>query len=294
MEDQNVCVSVIIPTYNRKNVISKAIDSCLKQTYSNVEIIICDDRSSDGTLDFLKEKYKHVDNIKYCVTPEGRKGANAARNEGIRISKGEFIAFLDDDDELVEDSVEIRVNTALNTGCALVYGDVYYKPSDKEAPMLIRFDDISEYDQKRFLVRELALCSQITIMVSKSALESVGYLDENMISRQDDDVVVSVGLKYKLQHCKQVVAIIGFSEKSIISNQKNVYLGFKRIIKKYKNEIIKYASYQRYCLWQVRMIAIWAKYREQKSRLRVMKIAYRMLYRLIFNLIGRKKYFRRW
>ena len=294
MEDKKTWVSIIIPTYNRKNVISKAIDSCLKQTYSNVEIVICDDHSSDGTLDFLKKKYEHIDNIKYCVTPKGKKGANAARNEGIRISKGEFIAFLDDDDELVEDSIEVRINTALSTDSVFVYGDAYYLPPGEESPMTVQFDDISEFDQKRFLVRELALCSQITIMVSKSALESVGYLDENMISSQDDDVVVSVGLKYKLQHCKQVVAIIGFSEKSIISNKKNLYLGRKIIVKKYKNEIIKYASYRRYILWQIRLIAMWAKYREQKSKFRVMKIAYRVLYRAIFNLIGRKKFFRRW
>lgn len=296
MKDQNIWVSIIIPTYNRKDVISRAIDSCLRQTYDNVEIVICDDHSSDGTLDFLKKKYADISNIKFCVTPEGKKGANAARNEGIRISRGEFIAFVDDDDELVEDSIEVRLNTALNTDSALVYGDIYYKRSDKEAPILVQYDDIaeSEYDQRTYLLRELALCVQVTIMVKKSALESVGYLDENMISRQDDDVVVSVGLKYKLQHCKQVVAILGFSEKSIVSNKKNVYLGFKIIINKYKDEIRKYASYRRYLLWQIRMIAIWAQYREQYSKLRVMKTAYRMLYRFVYNLIGRKKYFRRW
>ena len=66
-------VSIIIPTYNRKNSIKDAIDSCLTQTYQKIEIIICDDHSTDHTKEYVKERMKEDPRIRYCVTPEGKR-----------------------------------------------------------------------------------------------------------------------------------------------------------------------------------------------------------------------------
>lgn len=72
-------VSIIIPTYNRRHMIGKAIDSCLSQSYKNIEIIICDDHSTDGTNKYIEERIKEDPRIIYCITPEGKKGANAKK-----------------------------------------------------------------------------------------------------------------------------------------------------------------------------------------------------------------------
>lgn len=117
-------VSVVIPTYNRKDIIHRAIDSCLAQTYPNIEIVICDDRSEDDTVDYLKERYKDKCNIFYCSTPIGKKGANAARNEGIRKARGKYIAFLDSDDYLLENSIQDRMEIFKVKKYGLVYGNV--------------------------------------------------------------------------------------------------------------------------------------------------------------------------
>lgn len=88
--------SIIIPTYNRWHTITKAIDSALNQTFDNFEIIICDDGSTDETSRLVYERFPDP-RIKYFRTEH--KGVSHARNFGISKSQGEYIAFLDSDDE---------------------------------------------------------------------------------------------------------------------------------------------------------------------------------------------------
>ena len=96
--------SVIIPTYNRRGMVGRAIDSVLRQTgVGTVEVIVVDDGSTDGTVQFIQETYKEV-----RIFEQPHRGAPAARNCGIRHAKGEFIALLDSDDELTPKSLAIR------------------------------------------------------------------------------------------------------------------------------------------------------------------------------------------
>ena len=90
-------VSIYIPTHNRCELLKRAIDSVLKQTYKNIEILVCDDGSTDGTEDFVKTLCVEHKNIIYLKnrTPMG---ACAARNLGIKAANGEYITGLDDDD----------------------------------------------------------------------------------------------------------------------------------------------------------------------------------------------------
>ena len=87
-------VSVIIPTYNRLDYVQEAIDSVLAQTYTDYELIVVDDGSTDGTGDTLKARYG--DRIRYLW--QENQGWPAARNHGVSIAQGEYIAQLDSDD----------------------------------------------------------------------------------------------------------------------------------------------------------------------------------------------------
>lgn len=100
-EFQKEFVSVIIPTYNRAQYISETIESVLAQTYSNLEIIVIDDGSIDNTKEVIS---KYISKIKYVRQPNSERGA--ARNHGLRLAKGEFIAFLDSDDLWLPDKIE--------------------------------------------------------------------------------------------------------------------------------------------------------------------------------------------
>ena len=101
--DNDPLVSIVIPTYNRRHFICDAINSCLSQTYSNCEIIVIDDGSSDGSGEFLHRMYG--DRIRYIY--QANHGPAIARNRGIAAARGEFIHFLDADDQLAPGKVRI-------------------------------------------------------------------------------------------------------------------------------------------------------------------------------------------
>lgn len=104
---KNPTVSVIIPTYNRVHLISRAIRSVLDQSYQDFEIIVVDDDSTDNIEEVVKSfKDKRIKFVKH----EKNKGGGAARNTGIRVAQGELIAFLDSDDEWLPEKLEEQIN----------------------------------------------------------------------------------------------------------------------------------------------------------------------------------------
>jgi glycosyltransferase involved in cell wall biosynthesis len=98
MKKRTPLVSCIIPTYNREKFLPISIGSVLKQTYKNWELIIVDDRSTDGTKKLIEKYMKKDKRIKY-VKNIHKQGPSGARNQGIELAKGKYIAFLDSDDE---------------------------------------------------------------------------------------------------------------------------------------------------------------------------------------------------
>lgn len=101
-------VSIIIPTYNVEKYIEEGIDSLLNQTYTNLEILIIDDCSTDNTVQIIKSKYSKNQKIKLYEKSQNLGPANS-RNIGIKQSKGKYIALLDGDDYYAEDKIEKQV-----------------------------------------------------------------------------------------------------------------------------------------------------------------------------------------
>ncbi|GAB3195584.1 glycosyltransferase involved in cell wall biosynthesis [Pontibacter aydingkolensis] len=108
-------VSVIIPVFNSSKYIEETINSVLNQTWSNIELIIVDDGSSDNTLDIVS-KFEG-DNLK--VVKQANLGACAARNHGFSVSKGDYIQFLDADDVLAPDKIELQIKQLLTSRAPL-------------------------------------------------------------------------------------------------------------------------------------------------------------------------------
>lgn len=109
-------VSVIITTYNRKKLLNRSIQSVLNQTYKNIELIVIDDNSSDGTDEFIKTYYPDIIYIKNKCNIDAQK----SRNIAITKAKGEFIATLDDDDYWLPEKIEVQMNFIKNydvVGC---------------------------------------------------------------------------------------------------------------------------------------------------------------------------------
>lgn len=111
-------VSVIIPVYNRAATIQRAVDSVLRQSYKELEIIIVDDCSSDDTVRVVNS---YQDKRIKLICLSRNSGANTARNTGIRAAKGEYIAFQDSDDEWLENKLELQMDYMFRTGKKVCY-----------------------------------------------------------------------------------------------------------------------------------------------------------------------------
>lgn len=118
-------VSVIIPMYNREYIIGRALDSALAQTLDDVEIIVVDDGSQDGSVDLVKRYQKKHDNIKLLVAQHG--GPGPARNLGIAHATGKYLAFLDSDDFIPENAYQLMYDLAEEKACDVVIGQLLRK-----------------------------------------------------------------------------------------------------------------------------------------------------------------------
>lgn len=128
-------VSVIIPCFNCEALVAEAIDSALAQTYPNIEVIVVDDGSSDGSLDVIKS---FGDRIRWETGPN--RGACAARNRGIEMANGEFVQFLDADDLLHPDKIAKQLPLAQSAEDLLVFCDLEDRIGTSPLPHLRRPD----------------------------------------------------------------------------------------------------------------------------------------------------------
>lgn len=116
-------VSIIVPVYNARDYIERCVDSILNQEYQNLEILLIDDGSVDGT-DVLLDAYAARDQRVRVIHQENA-GVSASRNRALDLAQGEYVQFADSDDWLTPDSTKLLTRPAMEKGCDLVIGDFY-------------------------------------------------------------------------------------------------------------------------------------------------------------------------
>ncbi|MBQ9375584.1 MAG: glycosyltransferase family 2 protein [Ruminococcus sp.] len=127
MADINALVSIIVPAYNCEDYIYECVDNILNQSYSNLQIIIVDDGSSDKTYD----KCKDFNDERITLLHKENGGASSARNYGLKYAKGDYIMFADSDDYLDKDAVDILVNLIQKEQADLIYFEADNFTDDK-------------------------------------------------------------------------------------------------------------------------------------------------------------------
>lgn len=197
-------VSVVIPTFNKKNTILDAIKSVINQHIRDYEIIVVDDGSTDNTKELLNNIINNHP-IRYFY--QENHGPGAARNSGIKVANGEYICFLDADDLLLKDSLEKRINFLVkNPDIAAVFSDfsLFYNDNLKSESNLknSNFLDLltGSIESKcndeiilnqRFLVdyfrRKMPIVTN-AIMIRKSVIEKVGFFREDIKYAEDRDL----------------------------------------------------------------------------------------------------------
>jgi len=133
----NILVSIIIPLYNKEQYFERCFDSVVRQTYKNIECIIVEDCSTDGSLELAERLIKnYAGNVKFLlIKHEQNGGLSVARNTGIKNSNGEYIYFLDSDDEITENCINSLVMLVEQyPSVNIVQGNVYQYPRVEKDP----------------------------------------------------------------------------------------------------------------------------------------------------------------
>lgn len=152
----DILISVIMPLYNAEKYLAESLTSVLKQTLLQFELICINDASTDGTLDILREFQKRDNRIKIILNEE-HSGAAYSRNEGIKVSRGAYLSFLDGDDIFEEEMLEAAYNIAKRTQADIVLYELLHVPSEQiYIKKQVKHGEkyIEEYCQHPFSVKE--------------------------------------------------------------------------------------------------------------------------------------------
>lgn len=168
-------VSVIIPTYNRDDIVERAIRSVVNQTYNNLEIIVVDDGSTDNTKQIVGEIN---DNRIIYIRQKKNKGISAARNTGIKNSEGKFIAFLDSDDEYLPQKIKKSLEIFKGTSsCLGMVSSSHYGDEKK-----LVFPSPNKKINKK---RTIPIPS--TWVLKKEVFKKVGFFNEGISLAEDSE-----------------------------------------------------------------------------------------------------------
>lgn len=198
-------VSVVIPTFNRSELIERAVLSVLSQTYLDLEVIIVDDASTDDTRDRVKA-LQQVDGRIVYLCHDSNRGAQAARNTGIQAAKGAYIAFLDSDNEWFPRKLERQMALFSHKvdSLAVVYCG-YSKVS-------VDGDVLNEYVPRyRGLVYKQTLGDWLTdtstLVVRKNILEKINGFDENIRAYQEWDLCIRLARECEFNFVPECLAL---------------------------------------------------------------------------------------
>jgi glycosyltransferase involved in cell wall biosynthesis len=196
-------VSVIVPTYNRPEMLGDCLRSILHQTYPNIEIIVV----NDGGVDVKKvidplNRQNQITSLEHTAN----RGMAAARNTGIAAARGKYLAYLDDDDSYLPHHIETLVNFLEKNDCKVAYTDAHraHRKTINGRDVVQRRDlpYSIDFDSDRILVQNYipTLC----VMHEKNCLDATGSFDEELTVLEDWDLWIRMSRKFPFAHVKEI------------------------------------------------------------------------------------------
>lgn len=238
-------ISVVIPNYNRAHLLEGVVESVVKQEYQNIEIIIVDDCSTDNSIEVLTQLSNKIPNLFFYQVPENQ-GANACRNKGVQLSKGEYIAFLDSDDYFLPDKLTKQFTIFE------AYPEVGFVVTGFDAKTIVTLPE--GFIPLAETVKQNNLGGFSTLMVKKSAFLEVGGLDTDLLSCQDWDLFLKLLQHHKGYKIAENLVIYEAQADSISKNSTKVIQGYQIVSQRSKEinrslglipekELIRYQEY---------------------------------------------------
>jgi len=231
LEIMNQKISVIIPTFNRGNLIRNSIKSVLNQTYKNLEVIVVDDGSTDNTKDVVDKL--EDERIKYIKLEENKGGSNA-RNIGIQNSIGKYISFQDSDDIYYPDKLEMQFKNIIYKKSNFDFCKIkviFNESYSKYYPNRRQENSISNGNIFDELISRGNFISTQAILIKKNFISK--YLFDPLIPRlQDFDLILRMIPKVKISYTKKVLVELHVQKDSLTRSESKLKKAVKILLKK--------------------------------------------------------------
>jgi glycosyltransferase involved in cell wall biosynthesis len=223
---ENPLVSAIIPTYNSAGFVIEAVESVLAQTYPNIEVVVVDDGSTDGTVARLEEKF----GPRIRIIRQEHLGPAVARNAGVRASKGSFVGFLDADDLWMPRKLELSLEPLLrNPKVGVVYTAVLIHELDSGLKY-----KLPQYTMSGCMAKELFTeCRGVntsTLLVRREALDGIGGFDEEFFRAQDWDLMVRLAEQVEYAHVPTILTERRLHPASLSVARRDLYAKYNLLV----------------------------------------------------------------
>jgi glycosyltransferase involved in cell wall biosynthesis len=232
-------ISIILTTYNRKNLLPYAIESVLNQSYQNFELIVVNDAGED-----VQDIINSFQNSKIVlITQRLNSGPSFTRNTALRLIKGDIVCYLDDDDIYLPNHIEKIVETYLKHNVAVVYTDSIYidETIDKNNIRKVintkkLFNDIV-YSKERINIQNFIPINAFSHRFD--TIKKVGYFNESLYAMEDWDLIIRLSRVYDFFHLKEITVEvhkrINIEDNLLRKERTNFYNIYKKIYDKYDN-----------------------------------------------------------
>ncbi len=220
-------ISIIIPCYNRESSIEPAVRSVLDQTIKDIEVIVVDDCSTDNTISTLNS----INDSRLAIVKlTQNKGACYARNIGIKMAKGEYIAFHDSDDIWLANKLEINLKCIKEMEVDVVFS-AYMRIFSNGKEQKIPSYNLNLYENKTLQLLYDNAISTPTLFGKANVFKNIMF-DESMPKFQDWEIGIRISQKYQIYYIDEVLMIAYVQENGITRNVEKSIVGLQKIYKK--------------------------------------------------------------
>lgn len=228
-----VRVSVVIPTHNRQHLVGRAIASAQAQTYPDIEILVVDDASTDGTFDVVKG----FPNVKYLRLPENG-GGGVARNLGVAHSQGDYVAFLDSDDEWLPEKTAKQVAVLdANPKVGAVYSR-HFAHDDATGTRMEQHPDLYRGNVREVLLTGRCPKTVSLFTVRRAAFTEVGGFDERLPAFQDTDLWLRMSQSWPFEVIDEALVVVhDHPGPRVTTNLGPRLVGLDRFLDKWNDEM---------------------------------------------------------